>query len=64
MVREQAIPHPPLEVVVTIAEEVGLLGAKLLDPATLQSRRGLALDTSGVDLLIHRAPCANKLRFA
>lgn len=63
VVREAAIPHGPLEVVVTICEEIGLLGAKLLDPALLQARRGIALDTSGVDLVIHRAPCANKLRF-
>jgi len=63
VVRERGIPHPPLEVVITIAEEVGLLGAKLLGSDALASRRGLALDTSGVDLLIHRAPCANKLRF-
>jgi len=63
VVREEGIPRGPLEVVVTICEEVGLLGAKLLDPGLLASRRGLALDTSGVDVAIHRAPCANKLRF-
>lgn len=63
VVKEQGIPHGPLEVVVTICEEVGLLGAKYLDFSLVSSRRGLALDTSGVDLVIHRAPCANKLRF-
>jgi tripeptide aminopeptidase len=63
VVREAGIPHGPIEVVITIAEEIGLYGAKHLDCARLAARRGLALDTSGVDLLIHRAPCANKLRF-
>jgi len=63
VVREWEIPRPGIEVVITIAEEIGLLGAKLLDPGLLASRRGLALDTSGVDLVIHKAPCANKLRF-
>ena len=63
VVREQNIPRGPIEVVLTICEEVGLLGAKLLDPSLLRSRRGLALDTSGVDLAICRAPSANKLRF-
>jgi tripeptide aminopeptidase len=63
VVHEQGIPRGPVEVVITIAEEVGLLGAKLLDPEKLASRRGLALDTSGVDLVIHKAPCANKLHF-
>jgi len=58
-----AIPHPPLEVVVTICEEIGLVGAKEFDYALISARRGLALDTSGVDLVINRAPAANKLRF-
>jgi tripeptide aminopeptidase len=63
VVREQNIPHGPLEVVVTICEEIGLVGAKLLDYSLIRSRRGLALDTSGVDRVIRKAPCANKLRF-
>ena len=63
VVRENNIPHGPIEVVVTICEEVGLLGAKHLDFSRIRARRGLALDTSGVDLLIHRAPAANKMRF-
>jgi len=58
-----AIPCPPLEVVVTVCEEIGLVGAKYLDYSLIRARRALALDTSGVDLVIHRAPCANKLRF-
>ncbi len=61
IIRERQLPHPPLEVVITICEEVGLLGAKLFDCGLLRARRGLALDTSGVDLVIHQAPCANKL---
>lgn len=63
VVREQNIPHGPIEVVVTVCEEVGLLGAKHLDLSRVRARRGIALDTSGVDLLIHRAPAANKMRF-
>src|SRR6056297_2956976 len=60
VVREENLSHPPLEIVVTICEEIGLLGAKLVDPKHLTATRGMALDTSGVDLLIHKAPCANK----
>jgi len=62
VVREQQLPHVPLEVVVTICEEVGLVGAKQFDVGKVKARRGIALDTSGVDRLIHRAPGANKLR--
>jgi tripeptide aminopeptidase len=63
IIREQNLPHGPLEVVVTICEEIGLVGAKLLDYSLVRSRRCLALDTSGVDRIIRKAPCANKLRF-
>jgi tripeptide aminopeptidase len=63
VVREQGISHPTLEIVITVCEEIGLVGAKELDPKVLTARRGYGLDTSGVDLLIHRAPCANQMRF-
>ncbi|MBE0503972.1 MAG: M20/M25/M40 family metallo-hydrolase [Desulfuromonadales bacterium] len=63
ILREEQIPHGPLEVVVTVCEEVGLLGAKQLDVGRLVSRRGIALDTSGIDKLILSAPAANKLHF-
>ncbi len=63
VIRENNIPHGPLEVVVTVCEELGVVGAKLLDYSLVRSRRGLALDTSQVDRIIHKAPCANKLRF-
>ena len=63
ILREEQIPHGPLEVVVTVCEEIGLLGAKHFDAGRLASRRGFALDTSGIDKLILAAPAANKLHF-
>jgi tripeptide aminopeptidase len=63
VVREQKIAHGPIEVVITVCEEVGLLGAKHLDSNRLTARRGFALDTQGVDRLIRTAPGANKMRF-
>lgn len=63
ILREERIPHGPLEVVVTVCEEVGLLGAKHFDAGRLTARRGIALDTSGIDKLILSAPAANKLHF-
>ncbi len=63
VLRERQIPHGPIEVLMTVCEEVGLLGVKHLDSALLRSRRGLALDTTGVDRLITAAPAANKMRF-
>jgi tripeptide aminopeptidase len=61
VIREQAIPHGPIEVVIAIAEEIGLIGAKHLDYGLLKSRRGFALDTKGVDQMVLKAPGANRL---
>jgi tripeptide aminopeptidase len=61
ILRERQLPHGPLEVVVTIAEEVGLVGAKHLDYALLKSKRGYALDTEGVGWMVLQAPGANHL---
>lgn len=63
VVREQNIPHGPVELVVAVCEEVGLLGVKHLDCSKVVARRGVALDTSGTDWLINTAPGANKMRF-
>ncbi|HIE09295.1 MAG TPA: M20/M25/M40 family metallo-hydrolase [Armatimonadetes bacterium] len=41
---EQSIPHVPIEVVLTIREEKGLLGAKALDTSKLSARYGFVLD--------------------
>jgi tripeptide aminopeptidase len=62
VVREQQIPHGPIEIVITIAEEIGLVGAKNFDYSMVTSRRGYALDTEGVDLMVLRAPGANHLK--
>ncbi|HEX7786163.1 MAG TPA: M20/M25/M40 family metallo-hydrolase, partial [Methylomirabilota bacterium] len=45
--RERSIPHGDIEVVLTICEECGLLGAKHFDTGRLRARRGLVLDVDG-----------------
>ncbi len=45
--RERNLPHPPIEVVFTIREEKGLLGAKIFDKSKLNSRYGIVVDGSG-----------------
>src|SRR2546428_460193 len=59
--RERALRHPPLDVVFTICEEVGLLGAKHLDLSRVRARRGLVFDSDAVGLAFTRAPGANHL---
>jgi tripeptide aminopeptidase len=44
---EKGLPHPPLEVVITVQEELGLAGAKILDKSRLQARLGISFDCGG-----------------
>ena len=60
VLHEQQIPHVPLEIAITIGEEQGLLGAKQLDFSQFKAKQGLALDTRGIDIVINRAPAANR----
>lgn len=52
--QERNLPYPPLEVVFTIREEKGLLGAKVFDKAKLKARYGIVVDGAGKpgDLII------------
>jgi tripeptide aminopeptidase len=59
VVEEQRIPHGPIEVLFTVCEELGLIGAKHFDVSRLTARTGLVLDCDGVQELITRAPAAN-----
>ncbi|MBI9084533.1 MAG: M20/M25/M40 family metallo-hydrolase [Desulfobacterales bacterium] len=63
ILKEQGLPHGPIELVFTICEEIGLYGAKGLDPEMVSARFGWALDTSDTDAVVTRAPSANQLKF-
>jgi dipeptidase D len=39
------IPHPPLEVIITVDEEIGMLGAFFIDVSMLKGRRMLNIDS-------------------
>jgi tripeptide aminopeptidase len=60
---EQNIPHGPIDVVFTICEEVGLLGAKNLELDLFEAREGLVFDSDSPGLLFVRAPGAQTLMF-
>ena len=58
------LPHPPLEVVFTVAEEIGLYGAIELDYDALDSKMGYVLDggkTMGV--ITNAAPSAYRMQW-
>jgi len=60
---EHRIPHGDIEIVFTICEEAGLLGAKHLDVSGLRARSGIVLDSDAPGYLFTRAPAANRLEF-
>lgn len=63
ILQENGLPHGPLEVVVTVCEEVGLLGAKNLDYSLIKAEYGYSLDATDIDGIVTRAPAANHIRF-
>jgi tripeptide aminopeptidase len=63
VVKENQIPCSGVDVVFTICEEAGLIGAKCLDVSRLRARSGLVLDSDSVGFLFTRAPAANRMEF-
>jgi tripeptide aminopeptidase len=61
--KERHIAHGDIDVVFTICEESGLVGAKCLDVNRLRARTGLVLDSDSVGFLFTRGPGANRLEF-
>jgi tripeptide aminopeptidase len=59
--REHGLAHPPLEIVFTICEELGLLGARHLDLDRVRARRGLVFDSDAVGMVFTRAPGSNHI---
>lgn len=56
VIRERGIPVGDIEVVFTVCEEKGLLGAKALDVSRLRSRYGLVFDADEPGVLYTQAP--------
>lgn len=63
VVKENRLPCSAIDVVFTICEESGLIGAKHLDIASLRARTGLVLDSDSVGFLFTKAPAANRMEF-
>ncbi|MDR1044338.1 MAG: M20/M25/M40 family metallo-hydrolase [Candidatus Adiutrix sp.] len=56
-VQAEKIPHGDLEVVFSVAEEVGLLGARYLDYSRIKSRTAYVVDTGGpLGSIVNQAP--------
>jgi len=61
LLREQQRAHRPVEFIITTCEEIGLVGAKALDPHRVRAKQGFALDSDGIAKVITHAPAANRL---
>jgi tripeptide aminopeptidase len=63
VLKEKKMACGPIEIVFTICEEIGLMGAKHLDMSLITAKYGYALDSTDTEGIITRAPSANKLEF-
>jgi tripeptide aminopeptidase len=59
--QEKNIPYGPVEYIFTTCEEVGLMGAKTLNPSSIKAKIGYALDSSGINRVVVGAPAANRI---
>lgn len=59
---ERGLPHPPLEVVLTVSEEQGLKGSKGLNLSELRAQEGIVLDGGGeIGTIVVSAPSQDKI---
>ncbi|MCX6641492.1 MAG: M20/M25/M40 family metallo-hydrolase [bacterium] len=63
ILKEKDIPYGELEILFTVAEEVGLLGAREFDTRVLKSKRAYFLDTEAVDSICVGAPAAYRMTY-
>jgi tripeptide aminopeptidase len=63
VIQENNLPYGSLELVFTVCEEIGLLGAKHLDFDLITAKFGYSLDATDTEGIVTRAPSANHLEF-
>jgi tripeptide aminopeptidase len=63
IIQENDLSYGPIEIVLTVCEEIGLLGAKHLDLSLIEAEYGYALDATDTEGIVTRAPSANRLEF-
>jgi tripeptide aminopeptidase len=55
-IKQEKLDHPPLLLIFTVAEEIGLVGAKVLPDQVMKADFGLTLDGGDIDTIINQAP--------
>jgi len=61
VILENKIDYPPVELIFTVCEEIGLLGALNFDFALMDSKFGYILDSTDTEGIVTKAPGANKI---
>lgn len=62
VIQENHLPHPDIQVVLTVGEESGLLGSRHMDFSLLRARKAVVLDSSGdAGIIITAAPGQYKI---
>ncbi len=61
VILENKLDYPPVEIVFTVCEEIGLLGAKNLDYSLMDATFGYILDSTDTEGIVTKAPAANKI---
>lgn len=62
VIKEQNIPHPTMQFVITVGEESSIAGSKVLDRSLLQAEYGFAFDSGGkVGGIVVAAPTQARL---
>jgi tripeptide aminopeptidase len=61
---ENQLDYPPLELLFTVCEEQGLLGAKNFDYSRLKARKGYVLDSGSTPgTIVTQSPCQNEIEY-
>ncbi len=64
VIMENGFDYPPLEILFTVSEELGLLGIKNFDFAQVRSQLGYVLDSGGdPGTIVVQSPCQNEIEY-
>ncbi|MCL2857634.1 MAG: M20/M25/M40 family metallo-hydrolase [Oscillospiraceae bacterium] len=61
IIKETSAVHRPVEVLFTVCEEVGLLGAKYADYSNIKSKQAVVLDSGAPGSMVNNAPAKVEL---
>lgn len=63
VLKENSLPYGEIELLFTVAEEIGLMGAKNFDTTILKSKRAYFLDTENANFIGVGAPSAYRMTY-